>query len=168
MAFPEKFVAFRKKLEQEQDAAFISHENVTIAGRTAALKSSFEAISTRRLLGLIPMGEGHAHEHRLLFAVPEFDVKALDDWWNYAVQAMDELVQPDEAHEFSIVSLILATEKVESDAVKKLRRLSYEKTFSGEQSGWVSVRAAAADLGKREVYTNRIGAPLKDILKKLI
>jgi len=162
MDFPEMFVAFRETLRDGQDKAFISHENIQVAGRTAALKSSYGLTSERRMLGLIPMGTGHAHEHRLLFAAPELDADSLFDWWNYSINALDELVEIDDTHEFTILSLILACDKIDPQVVKKMKRLSYEKNLS---EGWISMRAIAVELGSRNIYASRTGGPLREIVR---
>ena len=42
MDFSTEFVAFRDRLQEGQDEAFVSRRNVEVAGRTAALLSSFQ------------------------------------------------------------------------------------------------------------------------------
>lgn len=67
----------------------------------AALLSVFNSRTPRKILGLMPTGgTSHAHEYRLLFAVPSLDEQTLDDWWQYAQQVSAELVKPDENHDF--------------------------------------------------------------------
>ncbi len=83
----------------------------------AAICSSFTIKSERKILGLMPTGGvGHAHEYRLLFAVPKLGADELADWWAYAEKAFETLVEPDENHDFSIVSVILAAGELEKDA----------------------------------------------------
>ncbi len=168
MGFPEKFVEFRDKLKNGQAEEFTSCENVQVAGRTVALKSSCSITSERRVLGIMPAGEGHAHEHRLLLAAPVLDVQAVHEWWKYGCEALDELVHPDEKHSFTIISLILAAQSVESGAVKILRRSYEHLDYAAWKSGWASLRAAAVELGSGKIYTSRDGAPLKNILKPLL
>ena len=72
MDFSTEFVALRDRLIETQDKAFRTQTNVEVAGRMAALCSSFTIKSARKILGLMPTGGvGHAHEYRLLFAVPK-------------------------------------------------------------------------------------------------
>lgn len=60
----------------------------------AALLSVFNSRTPRKILGLMPTGgTSHAHEYRLLFAVPSLDEQTLDDWWKYAQQVSAELVK---------------------------------------------------------------------------
>lgn len=169
MDFSTEFVSFRDRLAEGQDKAFVSHQNVPVAGRIAALFSSFGVDAERKLLGLVPMGNiTHAHEYRLLFAVPELNEQSLEDWWRYAESAERELVQPDASHEFSIVSVILATGSVEKAVRKKLKKLSGGRDFSREGRGWSTVRMAVVELDGLRLHTNRMGDPLKNILEPIL
>ena len=62
MDFSTEFVALRDRLLETQDKAFRTQTNVEVAGRMAALCSSFTIKSARKILGLMPTGGvGHAH-----------------------------------------------------------------------------------------------------------
>lgn len=81
MDFSTEFVALRDKLLNGQDPHFRSQQNVQVSGRMAALLSVFNSRTPRKILGLMPTGgTSHAHEYRLLFAVPSLDEQTLDDW----------------------------------------------------------------------------------------
>ena len=56
MDFSTEFVAFRDRMTAGQDSAFVSKQNVQVAGRTAAVLSSFGLDSARRIFGLVPAG----------------------------------------------------------------------------------------------------------------
>ena len=125
MDFSTEFVALRDKLLNGQDPHFRSQQNVQVSGRIAALLSVFNSRTPRKILGLMPTGgTSHAHEYRLLFAVPSLDEQTLDDWWKYAQQVSAELVKPDENHDFSLLSVILAAGKTDKSVLKKLKKLS--------------------------------------------
>lgn len=169
MDFSAEFVALRDRFVQALDKAFVTTQNAEVAGRVAALFSRFDAKNEKKLLGLVPTGaSSHACEYRLLFAVPELDDAALEDWWAYAKQAEQVLVQPDALHDFSILSFILVTQQVGRDVQKKLRRLSAERQYEGGKHGWSSVHFAVIDLTAHKVYTNRMGGPLKNILQPIL
>ena len=125
MDFSTEFVALRDKLLNGQDPHFRSQQNVQVSGRMAALLSVFNSRTPRKILGLMPTGgTSHAHEYRLLFAVPSLDEQTLDDWWRYAQQVSAELVKPDENHDFSLLSVILAAGETDKSVLKKLKKLS--------------------------------------------
>lgn len=167
MDFPQEFVALRARLEKQQGEAFHSRQNITIADRTAALFSSMENYNTRKMLGLFSLNiTRHANQYRLLFAQPTFQEDDLNSWWEYTLQVAQELVQPDETHDFSIVSLIIAVESCPRVVQKKLNKLSCEQTYG--VNGWSSVHMAIIDFSSHTVYTNRMGAPLKNILNPLL
>ncbi len=170
MDFSSAFVSLRERMSEGQDKQFENRMNVEVAGRTAALLSSFGVASQRKLLGMVPMGGAtHAHEYRLLFAAPGLTEQGLADWWEYALAAEQELVQPDTTHEFSLVSLILAADGVDRAMQKKIKRFAAERHFSGaDQSGWSAVRIAVADLSTGKVHTNALGEPLRGILKPFL
>lgn len=169
MDFSTEFVALRDRLLDAQDKAFSTELGAEVAGRMAAFSSSYTIKSARKLLGLMPTGGvGHAHEYRLLFAVPKLDADGVADWWAYAQQAFDALVQPDDHHDFSIVSVILAAGEMEKDAPKKLKKLAFDPQFSGGKQGWGSLRMAAVDLAAHKVHASRTGDALKNIIKPLL
>ncbi len=169
MDFPSEFVALRDRLAAAQDERFISRQNAEVAGRTAALLSYFDMSSERKLLGVMALGGvGHAYEYRLMFAAPALSEHALAGWWEYAEAAERELVQPGRNHDFSLVSVILVTDRVEKPVQKALKKLQGGRDFSSSGQGWSSVQMAAVSLEERRVYTNRVGAALKNILKPLL
>nr|WP_297171978.1 hypothetical protein [uncultured Agathobaculum sp.] len=169
MDFSTEFVAFRDRLLASQDKAFITSLNARVAGRAVAALSSFGLDSERKLLGVVPLGgKSHAHEYRLLFAVPVLSEPLLQDWWQYTEAAEHELVQPDENHEFSILSIIIASETIDPGVPKKLRRLAGGRDFTNVGRGWSTIRLAAVDLAGRRIYTNRMGSSLKNILNPVL
>lgn len=169
MDFSTEFVALRDTLMNGQDKHFRSQQNAEVSGRIAALLSTYESRSARKLLGLMPTGgSGHAHEYRLLFAVPSLDEQTLDDWWKYAQQVSAELVKPDENHDFSLLSVILAAGETDKAVLKKLKKLSDERKYQSGKHGWSSIRLAVVDLDTHKVHTNRMGDSLKNILQPLV
>ena len=169
MDFSTEFVALRDRLIETQDKAFRTQTNVEVAGRMAALCSSFTIKSARKILGLMPTGGvGHAHEYRLLFAVPKLGEDELADWWAYAERVFETLVEPDENHDFSIVSVILAAGELEKDVPKRLKKLAHEQQFEGGKHGWGSVRMACVDLEAHKLCVSRMGDSLKNIMKALL
>ena len=167
MDFSSEFVALRDRMQAALDAEFVSRRNAEVAGRTAALISSFSVSTEKRMFGLIPTGKStHAHEYRLLFAAPGLTEASLADWWQYAQAAVGELVKPDEDHSFSLVSLILASDGVDKAVQKKAKKLSREKQY--DEGGWSAIRLAVVDLSEGKTYTNTSGEPLRGILKPLL
>lgn len=169
MDFSAEFIGLRDRFMKGLDPAFVSEQNAEVAGRVAALYSRFDVTTEKKLLGMMPMGaSSHAHEYRLLFAEPVLNTAALADWWDYAKRAEQTLVQPNAAHGFSILSFIVATQQVERDIQKKVRRLSAERQFENGKYGWSSIHFAVVDLEARKIYTNRMGAPLKNIMQPIL
>ncbi len=140
MDFSTEFVALRDKLLNGQDPHFRSQQNVQVSGRMAALLSVFNSRTPRKILGLMPTGgTSHAHEYRLLFAVPSLDEQTLDDWWKYAQQVSAELVKPDETTTiFAVFGHLAAGDW--TNVLKKLKKLSDERKYqSGSTAGRPSV-----------------------------
>ena len=61
MDFSTEFVALRDRLLETQDKAFRTQTNVEVAGRMAALCSSFTIKSERKILGLMPTPVSYTH-----------------------------------------------------------------------------------------------------------
>jgi len=160
MDFSTEFVSLRDKLLNGQDPHFRSQQNVQVSGRMAALLSVFNSRTPRKILGLMPTGgTSHAHEYRLLFAVPSLDEQT---------QVSAELVKPDENHDFSLLSVILAAGEIDKSVLKKLKKLSDERKYQSGKHGWSSIRLAVVDLDTHKVHTNRMGDSLKNILQPLV
>lgn len=169
MDFSAEFIGLRKRMVQGMNPAFVSEQNTEVAGRVTALFSRYDVTSEKKLLGMMSMGmSSHAHEYRLLFAEPELTTEALAGWWEYAKQAEQALVQPNAAHGFSILSFILATQQVDRDIQKKVRRLTAERQFENGKHGWSSIHFAVVDMEARKIYTNRMGASLKNVLQPVL
>ena len=163
MDFSVEFIALCDRMEQGQDRVFASRRNAAVAGRMAALVSEMNMTEERKILGIMSTGmTSHAHEYRLLFAAPTLDAAGLADWWRYALDAEQALVQADERHSFSLVSVVLVAERVEKEAAKRLKRLSAERKYGA--NGWSSIRFAVVEIGGGKVYTNREGETLRGIL----
>ena len=169
MDFSTEFVALRDRLLETQDKAFRTQTNVEVAGRMAALCSSFTIKSERKILGLMPTGGvGHAHEYRLLFAVPKLGADELADWWAYAERVFETLVEPDENHDFSTASVSSADGAPEMDAPSGRKLDAHEQQFEGGKHGWGSVRMACVDLEAHKLCVSRMGDSLKNIMKAVL
>lgn len=66
--------------------------------------------------------------------MPSLDEQTLDDWWKYAQQVSAELVKPDENHDFSLLSVILAAGETDKSVLKKLKKLSDERKYQSGQA----------------------------------
>lgn len=68
-----------------------------------------------------------------------------------------ELVKPDENHDFSLLSVILAAGETDKSVLKKLKKLSDERKYQSGKHGWSSIRLAVVDLDTHKVHTNLHG-----------
>lgn len=167
--FPIYFAAWRNAIEKNLDSVFQHTRNISIADRLTALHAWFDSDTELKMLGVIPVGGPpvHSHEHRLLFAVPHLDRAAFDDWWAYAQQVQETLVEPNASHQFTLISIILVCETAERAALNRLRWRASEITYHKPQNGWSSVRFAVIDAKNEKIFCNRAGKPLADILCKV-
>lgn len=167
--FSESFVEFCNRVEQSLPAQFTCARMTEYNGRIAALAAEFSTSEKKKLMGLMPTKQvTHCHEFRLVYAVPVMDLATLEEWWEFARQLQREIVPADPTHEFSMVSLILVAGEVDPAAAKKLKNRASELRYSAPASGWSSVRVALVDLSHRKIHVNRMGGPLRDLIKKLV
>lgn len=167
--FSESFVDFVNRVEQSLPRQFIPVRMAEHNGRIAALSAEYSINEQKKLMGLMPLNtSSHCHEFRLLYAVPSMDLAALEDWWEFACGLQKEIVPVDPMHEFSMVSLILVSGEVSRDAARKLKGKASELRYEKPNAGWSSVRIALVDLDSRKIHINRMGAPLRDLLKNLV
>lgn len=165
--FPTYFATWRDQIEQNLDPSFQHTRNVSVANRLTALHAWFDSNTELKMMGVIPLGGPpvHSHEHRLVFAVPHFDRAALDDWWEYAKQVQNTLVQSDASHQFTLISIILVCSTADSSALSRLRWRASEVTYRKPQNGWSSIRFAVINAASDKITSNRAGAPLVDLLR---
>lgn len=160
-------VALRDRLAAGLTAPFHTEQNVPVCGRVCALHAWFDEAAEAKFMGLLSMGGAvtHSHEHRMLFAVPDLTDEALDDWWAFARCCQDELVCPDAAHQFTLISFYLVYGAASPRALRRLRRLSSEINYKKPQFGWSSIRLCAVEAGSGKTTVNRMGKPLAELLR---
>ena len=168
--FSEAFVEFCERVEKSLPHQFVCNRMVERNGRVAALSAEFSTQDKKKLLGLMPTKQvSHCHEFRVVYAAPTLNLAAMEDWWEFARQLQKDLVPVDVNHEFSMVSLVLVAGEIDAAAVKKLKSYVSEQRYTAPgQSGWSSLRMAAVDLNRRKIHVNRMGAPLRDLMKGLL
>lgn len=167
--FSERFVEFCGKLEQSLPQQFRTSRMVEHNGRIAALSAEFSSSQRKKLMGIMKTSlSSHCHEFRLVYAVPTLDLAALEDWWEFARSLQQTLVPVDPTHEYSMISVILVCGEADKSALRKLGGKAGEVRYRSPLSGWSSIRVAVVDLGAGKVHANRMGTPLRDLVKPLI
>lgn len=167
--FSENFIDFVNRVEQSLPQQFTRARMVEHNGRVSALTAEYSVQEKKKLLGLMPAGAvSHCHEFRMVYAAPEMTPEALEDWWEFARGVQNEIVPADPLHEFSMISLILVAGMVDKAVVRKLKGKVSELHYASPNTGWSSVRIALVDLSTGKSYANRMGAPLRDLVKGLV
>ena len=166
--FSESYVAFCDKIEQSLPDDFVTRRLIAHSGRVAGLSAEYSSTQHKKLFGIMKMAAAtHCHEFRIAYAVPRLDAETLEDWWEFARELQREIVPADPAHEFSMVSLILVCGEIDKAAAKKMSGKVNELRYAAPLAGWSSMRLAAVDLNAQKIYTNRMGGPLRNLLKPL-
>lgn len=165
--FNDAFTRFLELAQQDMASTFVFRRDAMVAGRWVALYASFDVRGERKPFGMIPTGNfTHCFEHCVFLPAERLDETALDELLKYIAHAHDTLVQPDGVHEFSLVSLVLATHgALTREMLKKIKKYQLDKRYKKPQNGWSSVRLAVADLEHGTVAANRAGSALADRLK---
>ena len=70
--------------------------------------------------------------------------------------------------EYSMVSLILVSGEVDKAVIRKLKGKISELRYEKPDAGRSSIRVALVDLEHGKIYINRMGAPLRALIKDLI
>ena len=142
MDFSTEFVAFRDRMIAGQDKTFVTEMNVQVADAQRQRSAALDWTGSASCWDWFRWAaKAMRHEYRLLFAAPELDGQSLQEWWQYAEAVERELVKPDRSHEFSLVSVILVTGKLDPAVPKKLRKLAAGRDFTnigqdGLPCGW--------------------------------
>ena len=167
MEFAQRFIALRETLRAQCPTEFTHENNTAVCGRSVALHSYVHVQTKQKILGLMETKALVYSTERRLYALEPNPLteSAIEDWWSYGCRIVDELTKPEDGHQFSLVSLMIACPQVDARLARKLRRLRYEIEYKNEKLGWVSLRFAVIELSTGKVYTNSMGAPLANILK---
>lgn len=168
--FTEKFLAFRERMESALPGAFRERERgVMIAGRGCALAAGYSLSTERKMFGMIGTGSyTHSHELRLLFSAPGLTAAEMEGWRGYALEALKERIQLDRAHEFTILSVLLATDGVSREVLRTLRKADAEEKYSPPGAGWAQVRFLLADLMGPKLYPSPQGKPLANLMRDVL
>lgn len=159
--------------EQDLKAPFVCEHDTLVEGRQIPLYAHFTLDTERMVFGIMPTGNRtHSHEYCMFFPVERLDEMMVDMFLAYACKVRDSYVQPDRAHEFSLVSLVFVTRGAPDRAVaKRIKKLVEDVQYREPQRGWSSVRVALVDLEGRKMIFNRAGtalaARMKGALQKL-
>ncbi len=165
--FTQAFLEFRDRMEAGIPDAFKERQRgVMIAGRGCALAVGYSLWQERKIFGMVGTGsQTHSHEQRLLFSAPDLTVEELEGWRAYALDALKERIQMDLAHEFTILSIVLAVDGVSREVQKALRRADIEQKYGRPNAGWAQVRFLVVDLAKKKLYPSTQGKPLANLMK---
>lgn len=154
-----RFLA-QTRIDLGKDFDFV--QDTEIQGKAVPLFASFDVEGERKTFGIMPTGSfTHCHEYCVFIPVGGVSEAVLTDMLEYITQVHDEMVKPDGKHEFSLVSLVLLTDKLPERKVQKiLKKFTMERTYTGAKTGWSLIRAAIVALEEHKVLVNRLGAPL--------
>lgn len=158
---------FLQCAQTDMNKTFHITRDALVAGRWVPLEAWFDVEGERKPFGILPTGNfTHCFEYCLFLPAEQLGAAELAAFLDFALRAHDELVDPNEQHEFTIVSLVLLTAgPVDRAALRRLKRFSCERQYKRPQQGWSSVRVAAVDLEGRTIVSNRFGSALADRLK---
>lgn len=164
-SFDETFERLLLAVEADMGEPFTLRRDAMVAGRWVALTARFGLDGERRIFGLISTGSStHCHEICLFLPAETLDDAALDGLLAYIEQVHEQEVRPDAAHEFTMVSLVIAAGSVDAKQQKRIKKYSFEKRYKKPQNGWSTTRLAVVDLSNDKIYANLAGTALRDRL----
>lgn len=168
--FSERFARFLDIAQEDMAKGFQFQRDAMVAGRWVAMKAWFDLANERKVLGLVPTGNiTHSFEYCMFIPVEKLDGEKLEEFLSYITQAHNTLVHPDSEHEFTMVSLVIATDgPFERELNKRIRDFSLEVHYKPPKNGWSTVRVAAVDLAHGKITVNRLGSALADRLKPTV
>lgn len=164
-SFEQKFEHLLTAIESDMHDPFSLHRDAMVAGRWVALDASFGLNAERRIFGMVPTGNmSHCQETCLFLPFETLTLSTLEEQQRYAARVVEETVQPDATHEFSMVSLVLATNAMDKALQKPIKKYTHDIRYALPQRGWASVRLAIIDLSDGKIYANLAGSSLRDRL----
>lgn len=163
MDFEAAFARLLEGAAQDMQKDFAIQRDTLVEGRWVAMEARFDMTFERKPFGLIPTGNmTHSHEVCLFVPVPTLDEAQLTQLLEYLSRVQDTQVQLDKWHEFTMVTLVIATEQMDRALVKPLRRHHDQREYPAPNTGWSLARVAVIDLTARKAHVNADGKPVAD------
>lgn len=109
-----------------------------------------------------------SNEYAYVFSTPHLNGETAAKCLAYAVEDGFPRVAPHKEHRDSYIIAVFLADVIDSDAEKLIRGCKHEKTYKFGFEGWSSLKAAAVDLERELITTNKAGANLQTFFKKLL
>ncbi|MDO4619989.1 MAG: hypothetical protein Q4B09_05135, partial [Lachnospiraceae bacterium] len=108
------------------------------------------------------------HEYCYIFQTEHLTKELYEKFLEYAERDGMSRIHPDRNHKCSAITVMVAADTADREAVKALRKCRIHKSFAFSFHGWMDVRTALAVLSAGEVASNFGGHENAAYLKKLI
>lgn len=109
-----------------------------------------------------------SNEYAYFFSLPRFDGETAERCVKYALEMGLPLVQPHKEHRDSYIIAIIVADVITPEAEKVIRGSKFYKSFKFGFEGWVNLQAAAVDLSREVIVTNKVGEHVEKTLKQLL
>lgn len=76
-------------------------------------------------------------------------------------------ITPYYGHRNSDITVIILSETIEKDTIKKIKKTNFSKSYKFGIYGWSNLRLCAMELSSGQIYYNRFGSDLKKILANI-
>ncbi len=164
MDFDTAFAQFLENAAQDMGKDFTITRDTLVEGRWVAMDARFNMSFERKPFGLIPTGNfTHSHEICLFIPMKTVQLAGLEELLAYLAQVQERQVKLDKWHEFTMLTLVIATEHADKDAIKALRKHQDERQY--KVSGWSSARVVVANLSDGKSHCNKHGKPAQQRLQ---
>ena len=88
---------------------------------------------------------------------------SVKDWSHICDKTIEEglkLVKPNSEHMCSYITLVLITDNVDGDCIKKIKKASFSKMYKFSLQGWATLHTAVIIPTKKTIITNYAGKAL--------
>lgn len=162
--FNEKFECYLEQQEALHAADFRIDRDVEQSGYPFAMSASYRNDNPRCMLGIKGALESDnlCSEYCFFTACEELTADKLDGYFAAGDKIRDALTEEGQpGHQFTMIGLVLCTQRFPQKLQRKLRRHSDIKRYKQTGTGWSEIRICVVDLADGMIYANADGNALK-------
>lgn len=107
------------------------------------------------------------NEFAYIYSAPSFTAADIDALEKKALDESLPRVKPHSEHQYTNVKLVFVADSVDEETAKRVKKLSFSKSYKFSLHGYTELKAGIVDLSTLKVTTNRAGYELEKYFSKL-
>lgn len=163
-----KFNNYIENVKKRLLSAYDLTENKLIGSRVVDLFGAYHLRTERYIATKKAVVYGmENNEYICLFHVPCLDLSQYQEYYQWIVDHVDDLVQPHKEHMSSVVTLAIVSDMEPDEGVKEeIRKSKFHKGYSFGFRGWVDLKVVLYNLEKQSLIANKKGEEGSEVFQQ--